>query len=502
MRVHKSVLAGSWYPAGRAGLEQAVRGHLAAQRAADTAPADRLIALVVPHAGYRYSGATAASGFSLLTRTRHDRIILLGPSHSHSFRGLSLGDYDFYETPLGRVPVDRDGRARMAGCPLVSPDLEPHVREHAIDVELPFLQVALKDRPFTILPLLVGDLEEEDYAELAAALAELVDERTVAVISSDFTHYGPRFGYVPFPPGESVPEAVRSLDAEAWETVLRCDRRAFLRLRARTGITVCGYRAIAVLLEMLPQGCRGRLLSYSTSADVTGDLENTVSYVALAFFRDSSHTRQPQPSKKGPAQNMSSTESPRGAPDAGTGLSPSEKETLLRLARDTLESYVRSGRTPDPLAAPYRITDNLKQKRGAFVTLKKGGELRGCIGYIQPIEPVYAAVQENTINAAARDSRFPPVEKEELASLRIEISVLSQPKRIASYEDIALGTHGIILKKGLHQSVFLPQVAPEQGWDLPETLRNLSLKAGLPADAWRHRETTFSIFTAEILDEF
>jgi AmmeMemoRadiSam system protein A len=182
-------------------------------------------------------------------------------------------------------------------------------------------------------------------------------------------------------------------------------------------------------------------------------------------------------------------------------LTLSERATLLQIARDTVEEYVKKRKTPDLTSGRYEITPTLREHRGAFVTLKEHGELRGCIGYIQPIEPLCEAVQQNAINAAARDSRFAPVKPKELSSIKIEISALTAPAPVSSFRDIALGRHGIILKRGSHQAVFLPQVAPEQGWDLSETLRHLSLKAGLPEDAWKDPQAEFHVFTAEVFLE-
>jgi hypothetical protein len=171
------------------------------------------------------------------------------------------------------------------------------------------------------------------------------------------------------------------------------------------------------------------------------------------------------------------------------------------LARDTVEGYVRNRKAPDPRGGPYAITPALRERRGAFVTLKARGKLRGCIGYIQPIEPLYKAVQQNAINAATRDSRFRPVKTDNLSEIQIEVSVLTPPAPVSSYQDIVLGRHGIILKKGSQQAVFLPQVAPEQGWDLSETLRHLSLKAGLSGDDWKDPDVEFLVFTAEVIEE-
>lgn len=480
-----------------------IEGYLAGVTLPEPLPAGALAGLVVPHAGYRYSGTIAACGYRLLTEGRPRRVVLVGPSHRSAFRGVALSDCDVFETPLGRIQVDLDASRRLMDCPLVQIDPDAHRFEHAVDIQLPFLQVALPRESFRILPLLVGALREEDYAVLKTFLTGLLDDTTVLVVSSDFTHYGPQYGYVPFPANTSVPEQIRRLDEGAWSHALDLDRKAFDSYCRKTGATVCGARAIGLLLETLSGRSRGCLLCYGTSADVTGDFHNVVGYAALAFFRtETAPARAQDPAGKEPeSMKKAPPASSPEKPEEETSLTSSEKRTLLRLARDTLESYVRKGRTPDPHGGAYEITENLRVPRGAFVTLKKHGALRGCIGYILPREPLYIAVQQNAINAACRDSRFQRVRPEELEEIEIEISALSTPRPVASYKDIRIGVHGILLRKGGAQAVFLPQVAPEQGWGLPETLTQLSLKAGLSPDAWKDPDTHFSVFTAEVFEE-
>ena len=182
-------------------------------------------------------------------------------------------------------------------------------------------------------------------------------------------------------------------------------------------------------------------------------------------------------------------------------LTRAERTALLHLARDTLDRYVRTGRRPDPDAPAYGVTPRLQEKHGAFVTLKKDGKLRGCIGYIHPSDPLVNAVQENTVNACSRDTRFSPVEPDELEDIHVEISVLSVPVPVPSYGHIEIGRHGIVLKSGSRRAVFLPQVAVEQGWDLEETLRQLAQKAGLASGAWNASDTEYEVFTAEVIEE-
>lgn len=502
--VHTSPIAGSWYPEDPQELRRLLKGNLAKVPAPDPTEASRLIAVVVPHAGYAYSGFTAAHAYRWIEQRRPSRILMIGPSHYADFRGVSLGDYASYETPLGRVSVDPQGKALLEECPLVGFHPEAHSREHSLDIQVPFLQVLFPDAPPTILPLLVGQLEEEDYSALAGCIRKVLDNETVLVVSSDFTHYGPRFGYVPFPHDEGVAEKIRKLDQGACDRIFDLDRKGFLAYHEATGITVCGCRPIALLLELLPEDSRPFHLHDTTSGRLTGDTRNSVSYRSLAFTRGTLWKSEACGSgsrSKGASTMKEEKQTTRGRDAGEAGLTADERATLLRLARDTVVSYVKDRKTPDPQGAAYVITPTLRAHRGAFVTLKSKGRLRGCIGYIQPVEPLYATVQQNAINAATRDSRFRPVRPDELSMIEIEISVLTSPRPVSSYRDIVVGEHGIVLKKGLHQAVFLPQVAPEQGWDLAETLQNLCLKAGLAEEDWKDPETEFHVFTAEVFEE-
>lgn len=183
-------------------------------------------------------------------------------------------------------------------------------------------------------------------------------------------------------------------------------------------------------------------------------------------------------------------------------LSTAEKNTLLTLARRTVEAAVRR-RGPvdaDKMAAGLELTDTLKKPMGAFVTLKKQGRLRGCIGYLRPVAPLYKAVVSNAASAALRDRRFRPVAPAELSDLHVEISVLSVPVPVAGYEDIEIGCHGIILEKHGRRATYLPHVAPEQGWDRATTLSHLSRKAGISPDGWRHG-ASFRVYTAIVFEE-
>jgi len=244
------------------------------------------------------------------------------------------------------------------------------------------------------------------------------------------------------------------------------------------------------LHKILPNDVQGEILSYDTSGRQLNDFSSSVSYASIIFTK-------PFESKSGQyvpkADTLDNNQS--------FGLTSKEKTVLLSLARNALETYTKTGVPPKFNQAEHALTPRLTDKYGVFVTLKKHGELRGCIGYIIPKSPLSHAVIENTINSSANDWRFSPVEAKEIPDITIEISVLSQTKKINRPDEFVVGKEGIIIRKGLASAVFLPQVATEQGWDRVETLCHLCRKAGLSPDAWKDDDTEFYVFTADVFHE-
>jgi AmmeMemoRadiSam system protein B len=279
MKVKRSTLAGTWYPARSQELAAQIDRWLGD---ADGGAARDLLALIVPHAGYAYSGAVAASGYRRLRARPLPRAVILAPSHRVAFRGIAVLEADAFETPLGLVPIDA---VRGIRSKLLRPDPRPFEGEHSLEIQLPFLQRAVPG--VTVTPLLFGDLRPEDSHEVGGLLDRLIDERTVFVVSSDFTHYGRSFGYLPFPPddAESVRLGLRRLDMGAIAAVLRGDAAAFRRHIEETGDTICGRVPVAALIEWAGTRHPGELLEYRTSLDVTGDYRHAVSYAAIAFAR-------------------------------------------------------------------------------------------------------------------------------------------------------------------------------------------------------------------------
>jgi AmmeMemoRadiSam system protein B/AmmeMemoRadiSam system protein A len=470
----ESPIAGSWYPADpdRLRFEIKSRLDLAGSSPIEEQPGGRVVALVSPHAGYRYSGPVAARGFRLLDGTRVKRVVILGPSHRVPFRGVALTDATAWKTPLGKVAIDIDAVRELAGTPGFEYRPAAFASEHSVDIQIPFLQLMAPRA--AIVPLVVGEVDAATIRDAARAIRGLLDEGTVVVASSDFTHYGPNYGYVPF--RDDVEARLKGLADDAFKAIRSLDAQGLADHLKATGDTICGAAPIEILLTAIPHRVAATRVGFDTSGHLTGDFGNSVTYQSIAF--------REMPSK-GPFVNLDF-------------VSVKDQVALLVLARETLKAETRGEPPPDLVGQKYEGL--LARDYGVFVTLKQNGELRGCIGSIVGTEPLWRGVIRNTINAASHDPRFPRIQYGEASKTEIEISVLTPPRDVLGYQDIVAGRDGVILSRGMSRAVFLPQVAPEQGWDVDEMLAHLSMKAGLPADAWK-ASASFQTFQAHVFGE-
>jgi hypothetical protein len=478
-------VAGSFYPGGAAELRAEVAALLAAAPA--RAPSR---ALVVPHAGYAYSGAVAAEAFATLDAATTERVILLGPSHHQSFAGGALPGpgIEAFATPLGAVALDRTALERLRGLPDFAGPARAHDPEHCLEVELPFLQLAAPRA--RIVPVLVGaGTTAETARRMAKALAPLLDERTAVVVSSDFSHHGERYRWAPFS-GPDLGDQLLRLGRLTAGRLAAIDPVGFSRQIEVSGDTVCGARPAMILVELAARAFagEGEVLEVTTSGHRSGDWSLSVTYAAVAYRGRWTAWREPRP-----------------APPLAV-LSAAEGAAVAALARAVLESHLRHDGSVAAWHAAHPGFEPALAQAGAFVTLHHRGmaagapgRLRACMGLIEATEPLGDAVTQ-AAQWAARDPRFPPLASEELAGLEVEVSVLSPPRPVAGPEAIVVGTHGVILAKGGARAVFLPQVASEQGWDRETMLRQLARKAGLPADAWR-QGARFEVFTAQVCGE-
>ena len=475
-QVLESSLAGTWYDADPTRLSSEIQGYLA--KAPEKSLAN-VQALVLPHAGYRYSGQTAAYGIKQVTGTAFSRVIVMGPSHRVSLENMaSVPDATHYVTPLGEVPLDRAFVRTLKAYPQFHTVPQVHDQEHSVQIEIPLLQAALGQ--FMLVPMVVGDLDLDTARAMGEILTSLMDDRTLVVASTDFTHYGSNYRYVPFK--DDIAKNLETLDMGAYEYIAKKDLEGFYAYIHETGATICGRCAVGVLLAMLPDDAEAHLLRYDTSGAMTGDYSNSVSYCTIAFTGKWRKGTRMEPSADAAA------------------LAEDDKKRLLELARKTIEYVMEKQAFPEAADLGVEVTPPMKAIRGAFVTLEKEGMLRGCIGDIFPSRPLYKAVIANAFNAAFRDTRFRPVTKDEIPELHVEISVLSPPAPVDSYERIIVGRHGVLLSKEGRRAVYLPQVAPEQGWDRDTMLVHLSQKAGLPQDAWKEG-ASFEVFEAAVFEE-
>lgn len=456
----KPQVAGQFYPEERAELLDLVTELM--QRQPEPAIRRKPRILIVPHAGYQYSGLIAANGFRRLQGFAYDGVVVVGFTHRMSFDGLSVDTVESYLTPLGEIPIDQEAVAVLQTYPGIAHHEAAHASgEHSLEVELPFLQVTLQR--FRLVPVLMGGAGVEDAQRLADALAGLARLGDyLFVFSTDLSHYHPY-------------EQAERLDDGTVSAVLSETPQAVDRLFARGQIEACGRGPIVTSLLLAAKlGYPKRELLYrANSGDTTGDPRSVVGYAAIGVFD-------------------------RASAPAAESLSREAGVALARAARASLERLLLK-QASQPLVTLDRYPE-LSKARGLFVTLRKHGELRGCIGRIQTDEPLATSVFAVAQDAAQRDPRFMPVSAAELPDLQVEVSVLTPPETLRGVNDLVPGRDGVILEHEGHSGVFLPQVWDETGWTRVEFLRELaSQKAGLPPDAWQ-RATLF-VFQAQLFEE-
>jgi len=460
-------VAGGFYPSDPKELSDFIDK---VEAAAGSVPQDRQVQIAIsPHAGYPYSGPVAAYTYKAIAKNHYKTIVIIGPSHFVDFQGISIWPKGGFKTPLGIVPVDEDFAQKLLKA---NPEFQflPNVyeREHAIEVELPFLQKTFKD--IHIVPILMGDPDPQVCHDLAVALDQLIGDRqdVLILISSDMSHY---YTY----------DVANKMDALTLQAIIQLDPKKFFEGNISRHMEMCGF--VPVTTAILYARMRGithvEVLEHANSGDTSGDKSRVVGYSSVIFY--SRLLGQPQTQD-----------------EAIDALNATQKKELLRIARDSIEKYVRTGKTLDVTTTDAR----LKAVQGAFVTITINGALRGCIGSIIGQEPLYETVRDMAIAAASQDPRFHPLSVAELNSIRLEISALSIPRRIKDASQIVMGKHGVIVSRDNHQGVFLPQVATDTGWSKEEFLSELcSQKAGLPPDAWKDPATALYVFTADVFGE-
>ncbi len=463
--LRRPAAAGSFYPSDPVELRSQLSKLLESYGRSEEIKS--LAALIVPHAGYVFSGEVAASAYACLDPDKkYEHVFLIGPSHHIRLNGASIYNKGNYSTPLGIVPVDvalSSSLIREHRC--FEYCSEAHATEHCIEVQLPFLQHRLKHE-FMIVPIVIGTQSTGTCREIAEALKPYFNERNLFIISSDFSHYPDYKGAIAA--DKAAGEAIRSNSPECFLKAIR--ENQFKKIPGLL-TSACGQSPILTLLYLSSEtpGMTVRHIKYMNSGDSEhGDKFRVVGYHSFAFIRDT--------------KNKSFS------------LTDEEKAKLLDLARDAIERRLqnKSLESVDTVAFSKRLQTPL----GAFVSLHKNGKLRGCIGQFLTTLPLYEVVQKMAVAAAFQDYRFDPVNRDEMNEIHVEISVLSPLKRINSIDEFEVGKQGIYMIKGSRSGTLLPQVATDTGWSKSEFLGHCARdKAGIGWDGWKVAE----LYTYEAL---
>lgn len=494
--VREPAVAGQFYTPDPAALRKEILGYLAAAK--PPALGEKTIAIVSPHAGYEYSGRVAAYGYRLVAGRSYDAVVVISPSHTEYFSYASVFPGAAYRTPLGDIPVDRELAKLIAskGGDFVRFDGKGHETrafqrsEHALEVQLPFLQVALGD--FKLIPIVMGDQSASVAEALGKALGEALRGKNVLIVAStDLSHF------------HDDAEAKR-LDGDFQRRLALFDPAGLLEALASKSAEACGGGPVvsAMMAARTLGATKCVVLKYANSGDVTGDRSSVVGYLSAAMVKEergskaTSRSRAADAAPPAPAANAAAgSKAPKSR--SASELTRDDRVFLLKLARSAIEAECRGAKlTIAPPPSPI-----MREPRGAFVTLKKAGQLRGCIGYIEAVKPLAETIEEMAKAAAFSDWRFNPVRTEEIPDIEIEISVLSPLSEVSDPSTIVVGTHGLIVSRGSNRGVLLPQVPTEWGWDRTTFLAQTCAKAGLPEGAWKEKGTRIESFTADVFSE-
>ncbi|HPB30113.1 MAG TPA: AmmeMemoRadiSam system protein B [Candidatus Sumerlaeota bacterium] len=494
--------AGFWFPSDPKQLTADVDRYLKeATLAPGTAPTS-ISALISPHAGYQYSGPMMGKAFSTIRDASFRRAVILAFSHAGGPDGrISVLPVQAYDTPLGPVSVDGELVERFLKHKDVFTTVAAlHSKEHSDENQLPFLKRLFPDLP--VVCLLVGPMGPDQLEHAADILSPLVKENTLFIASTDLNHYGRRYGYEPFRTlkGKELADRIHAHDRQALDLMAALDVDGFRRYLNDTDATVCGRMPVELLMRILKNtgGFQGRVEGYYTSADKEGNhADMTCGYGAVVFAGEKGNgAKASSENAKVPA---ATPREPDGEPDPPV-LNEAEQKTLLSLARDMLTGATKD-RNYLPDISKYEITPSLKQKSRLFVTLTKGGDLRGCIGSVEAHMPIYEGILEHTVNAAFHDPRFPAVKASEVKDIRIEISINSPQRLVKDVGEIEIGKHGLVLEKGWNRGLLLPQVPVEWGWNREEFLSAICRKSGLPDGAWKDPEARLFLFSSQVFHE-
>jgi AmmeMemoRadiSam system protein B/AmmeMemoRadiSam system protein A len=472
----EAAVAGKFYPANERELLQelevlfAQANKLTENRIKNT---HLIRSIIVPHAGYVFSGLIAASAFTQIKNHQYDRIFIIGSSHHTWFEGASIYYEGHFITPLGKVEIDSVvAKELMAFESVVTYNEKAHKDEHSLEVQLPFLQYIMPQK-FKIIPIIIGSQSKIIPFKLSELLRPYFTPENLFIISTDLSHY-PKYN-----------DAVK-IDTLTVEAICKNDPDKFIaqinenEKKRIEGLatSICGWSSVLCLINLTTKeiDINYSPLLYQNSGDITlyGEKSRVVGYQSIIITSES----------KDKLIRIS--------------LSDSEKKTLLDHARDSITRniYSKTGISDPDISLPVALLS----KYGAFVSIYVDEQLRGCIGRLESDEPIYRTIEKMAVASSLHDSRFNPIGQDELNSLHIEISIISPLHKIASIDEIIPGKHGIFIRKDYRSGTFLPQVAIKTGWDVYKLLSECSLKkAGLGTNGWK--DADIYIYEAEVFSD-
>ncbi|MFC1901142.1 AmmeMemoRadiSam system protein B [Chloroflexota bacterium] len=411
--IRNAFVAGRFYPDSpeelRATIEEMVD---------EEAVKEEAIGVVLPHAGYIYSGSVV--GATLSRVYIKSTAIIIGPNHTGFGKPQSIMTEGTWNTPLGDVEIDSVLAKKITdNSEYLQEDDRAHNYEHSIEVQLPFLQYLKPD--IKIVPIILsyanGDVYKDVGTAIAAAIKE-VGEKVLIIASSDMNH-------------NEDQDTTEEKDDKAIEAMLDLDEEELIKRVNEFNITMCGYAtAVSLITAAKEMGVSGaELVQHRTSGEVTGDFEDVVGYAGIIF---------------------------KSGGDVSGKTAELEMSTLVKLAKQTVESYVTEGTVPEP---PEKPTPEMQERAGVFVSIHMGGELRGCIGTFEPTtSSVAEEIISNAVSSATRDPRFHPVMPDELEDLDYSVDVLTSPVPVESQEELDAKKYGIIVQAGLRRGLLLPDL--------------------------------------------
>ncbi len=398
----EAVYAGSFYPASARELKAAIK-----RTVDEKATREEVIGYYAPHAGYQFSGVVVGAVVSRVQLK--DTFIIIGVSHQGMGAPFSIMTEGSWETPLGEVQIDSDLAKRiLSGSTYLKSDVLAHLEEHSVEVQLPFIQYFRPDVKF--VPILLSHGNAAIYKSIGKAIAKAIKESgkdAVIVASGDMTHY-------------ETQKSAQTKDMKAVEAILALDVDLLLDRVRTMNITMCGYATASVLIYAAKELGAGHaeLVKYQTSGDASGDYARVVGYAGVIFKKRA-------------------------------------ESAQVRLARETVESYVNTRKVPELKTVPPEMTG----RAGVFVSIHKGKALRGCIGTIGPTQKNIAEeIRQNAVSSATQDPRFPPISPSELADLNYKVDVLTDPEPVKSEKELDPKKYGAIVESGWRRGLLLPDL--------------------------------------------